>query len=191
MSNQPDEHNARRPRPWRIALGISAGAIAAAAMLGLSEAADAHADTGGDILDQAGADLTQATQVLDGAPTASLDAQELALLTGQESVQTDQATALLSAQETLFNSLPAADQADLSTADTQLADAFQGILTADQTFATADQAGDLSGLTGFTDELGVIDADFSVLPADFNVVVADVGAEFANVFGGMDFASLF
>jgi hypothetical protein len=191
MSNQPDEHNARRPRPWRIALGISAGAIAAAAMLGLSEAADAHADTGGDILDQAGADLTQATQVLDGAPTASLDAQELALLTGQESVQTDQATALLSAQETVFNELPAADQADLTTADTQLADAFQGILTADQTFATADQAGDLTGLTGFTDELGVIDADFSVLPADFNVVVADVGAEFANVFGGMDFASLF
>ena len=189
MNSQPEEHTVRRRRPWRIALGISAGAVAAAAMLGLSEAADAHADTGSDILDQAGADLTQATQVLDGAPTASLDAQELALLTGQESIQTDQATALLSAQETIFNGLPAADQADLSTADTQLADAFQGILTADQTFATADQAGDLTGLTGFTDELGVIDADFSVLPADFNVAVADVGAEFASMFGGMDFLS--
>jgi hypothetical protein len=189
MSNQPDERNGRRPRPWRIALGISAGAVAAAAMLGLSEAADAHADTGSDILDQAGADLTQATQVLDGAPTASLDAEELSLLTGQESIQTDQATALLSAQETVFNGLPAADQSDLSGADTQLADAFQGILTADQTFAAADQAGDLTGLTGLTDQLGVIDADFAVLPADFNVVVADIGAEFASMFGGMDFLS--
>jgi len=182
MNTQPDERNVRRPRPWRIALGISAGAVAAVAVLGLSEAADAHADTGSDILDQAGADLTQATQVLDGAPTASLDAEELSLLTGQESLQTDQATTLLDAQESLLSGLPAADQADLSTADTQLADAFQGILTADQTFATADQAGDLTGLTGLTDQLGVIDADFAVLPADFNVIVADIGAEFANSF---------
>src|ERR1700742_1392313 len=106
MTSQPNHRRVRRPRPWRIALGIGAGAVAAAAMLGLSEAADAHADTGSDILDQAGAGLTQATQVLDGAPTASLDAQELALLTGQESIQTDQATNLLDAQETIFNGLP-------------------------------------------------------------------------------------
>jgi len=184
--NQPVVRPARR---WGIALGMTVGAVAAAAVLGFSEAADAHADTGSDILDQAGADLTQATQVLDGAPAASLDAEELSLLTGQESLQTDQATALLDAQESLLSGLPAADQADLSTADTQLADAFQGILTADQTFATADQAGDLTGLTGLTDQLGVIDADFAVLPADFNVVVADIGAEFASVFGGMDFLS--
>lgn len=178
-------------RPWRLVLGIGAGAVAAAAMLGLSEAADAHADTGSDILDQAGADLTQATQVLDGAPTASLDAEELSLLTGQESLQTDQATNLLDAQESLVSGLPAADQADVSAADTQLADAFQGILTADQTFATADQAGDLTGLTGVTDQLGILDADFAVLPADFNLVVTDIGAEFASLFGGTDFLSLF
>ena len=72
-------------------------------------------------------------------------------LTGQESLQTDQATTLLDTQESLQSGLPAADQADLTAADTQLADAFQGILTADQTFATADQAGDLTGLTGLTD----------------------------------------
>jgi hypothetical protein len=191
MNSQPDEHTVRRRRPWRIALGISAGAVAAAAFLGLSEAANAHADTGGDILDQAGADLTQATQVLDGAPTASLDAQELSLLTGQESIQTDQAAAVLSAQESVFNDLPAADQADLSAADSQLADAFQGILTADQTFAAADQAGDLTGLTGLTDEFGIVEADIAVLPADLNAAVADIGAEFANVFSGMDFTSLF
>jgi hypothetical protein len=191
MSNQPDEHNARRPRPWRIALGISAGAIAAAAMLGLSEAADAHADDSADVLGQAGMDLTQATSVLDGAPEASLDAAQLSFLTGQESLQTDELTALLSGQESLQSGLPAAEQADVSAADTQLTDAFQGILTADQTFATADQAGDLSGLTGLSDEFGVIDADFGALGADFNTVFADVGAEFAGVFGGIDFASLF
>jgi hypothetical protein len=189
MTSQPGKHNVRRPRPWRLALGIGAGAVAAAAMLGLSEAADAHADTGSDILDQAGTDLTSATTLLDGAPTTSLDAEELMLLTGQESLQTDQATNLLDAQESFLSGLPAADQADLTAADTQLADAFQGILTADQTFATADQAGDLTGLTGLTDQLGVIDADLAVLPADFNVLGADFGAELANVFGGMDFLS--
>jgi hypothetical protein len=189
MTNQPDERNVRRPRPWRLALGIGAGAVAAAAMLGLSEAADAHADTSSDILDQAGTDLTSATTVLDGAPTTSLDAEELTLLTGQESLQAGQATTLLDAQESFQSGLPVADQADLTTADTQLADAFQGILTADQTFVTADQAGDLTGLTGLTDQLGIIDADFSVLPADFNVVVADIGADFASMFGGMDFLS--
>lgn len=184
--NRPVVRSARR---WRFALSVAAGAVGAAAMLGLSEAGDAHADSGSDVLGQAGADLTQATQVLDGAPTASLDAEELSLLTGQESLQTDQATALLSAQESFLSGLPAADQADLSAADTQLADAFQGILTADQTFVAVDQAGDLTGLTGLTDQLGIIDADFSVLPADFNVVVADIGAGFASMLGGMDFLS--
>jgi hypothetical protein len=169
-------------RRWRIAIGMSAGAVAAAAVLGLSEAADAHADDSADVLGQAGMDLTQATSVLDGAPEASLNAAELSFLTGQESLQTDELTTLLSGQESLQSGLPAADQADLSAADTQLTDAFQGILTADQTFATADQAGDLSGFTGLSDEFGVIDADFGVLGADFNTVFADVGAEFASVF---------
>jgi hypothetical protein len=182
MPNHRNQPLIRQVRPWRVALGMSAGAVAAAAMLGLAEAADAHADSGSDVLGQAGADLTQATQVLDAAPEASLDAQQLALLTGQETLQTGIASTFLSDQESLLSSLPTADQADLSTADTQLADAFQGILTADQTFATADQAGDLTGLTGMTDQLGVIDADLAVLPADFNVVVSDIGAEFANVF---------
>ena len=180
--NSQANHRVRHRRPWRIALGMGAGAIAAAAMLGLSEAAHAHADTGSDILGQAGADLTQATQVLDGAPTASLDAEELSLLTGQESLQTEEATSLLDSVESLQSGLPAAEQADVAGADTQLADAFQGILTADQTFVAADQAGDLTGLTGLTDQLGVIDADLAALPADFNVVVTDIGAEFASAF---------
>ena len=182
MNHRRSQPLIRQARRWRIALGMSAGAVAAAAMLSLSEAADAHADDSADVLGQAGMDLTQATQVLDGAPEAGLNAEELSFLTGQESLQTDELSALLASQESLQSGLPAAEQSDLSAADTQLTDAFQGVLTADQTFATADQAGDLSGLTGLSDEFGVIDADFGVLGADFNTVFADVGAEFASVF---------
>jgi len=182
MPNHRNQPLIRQVRRWRIALGMSAGAVAAAAVLGLSEAADAHADDSADVLGQAGMDLTQATQVLDGAPTASLDAEELSFLNGQESLQTDELSTLLSGQESLQSGFSAAEQSDLSAADTQLTDAFQGVLTADQTFATADQAGDLTGLTGLSDEFGVIDADFGALGADFNTVFADVGAEFASVF---------
>jgi hypothetical protein len=182
MPNHRNQPLIRQVRRWRIALGMSAGAVAAAAVLGLSEAADAHADDSADVLGQAGMDLTQATSVLDGAPEASLNAEELSFLTGQESLQTDELSALLAGQESLQSGLPAAEQSDLSAADTQLTDAFQGMLTADQTFATADQAGDLSGLTGLSDQLGVIDADFGLLGADANTVFADIGAEFANAF---------
>jgi hypothetical protein len=182
MPNRRNQPLIRQVRRWRIAIGMSAGAVAAAAVLGLSEAADAHADDTADVLGQAGMDLSQATSVLDGAPEASLDAEELSFLTGQESLQTDELSTLLAGQESLQSGLPAADQSDLSAADTQLTDAFQGILTADQTFATADQAGDLSGLTGLSDQLGVIDADFGLLGADANTVFADIGAEFANFF---------
>jgi len=180
MNSQPNHRHVRRPRPWRIALGMGAGAIAAAAMLGLSEAADAHADDGG--LGQAGADLTQATQVLDGAPEASLDAQQLGLLTGQEMLQAGPASALLTDQESLLSGLPAADQADLTGVDDQLAQVYQGVLDADQAFVAADQAGDLSGAGLLPADLGVIDADLSILPADFNVAFTDVAVEFANAF---------
>jgi hypothetical protein len=167
---------------WRIALGVSVGAVAAAAMLGLSEAADAHADSASDVLGQAGADLTQATSVLDGAPEASLDAQQLSFLTGQEMLQTGPASALLADQESFFSGLPTADQADLTGADDQLAQALQGVLSADQAFVAADQAGDLSGTGLLSADLGVLDADISILPADFHIAFADAAVEFVNLF---------
>jgi hypothetical protein len=119
MSNHRNQPLVDRARRRRIALGVSAGAIAAAAMVGLSEAADAHADSGIDVLGQAGTDLTQATSLLDGAPEASLDAQQLAVLTGQELIQTGPASSLLSTQESFFSSLPTADQADLTGVDNE------------------------------------------------------------------------
>jgi hypothetical protein len=182
MSSQSNQRKGkvRHLRRW----GIGVGTVVAAAMIG---AADAHADTGSDVLGDAGSDLTQATQVLDGAPTASLDAEEAALLTDQESLQTGPATELLADQESIQSDLPAADQTEFGTVDTQLADAYQGILNADQTFVAADQAGDLTSLTGLTDELGLAEADFAVIPADFNLAATDIGAEVANLFGITDF----
>jgi hypothetical protein len=177
--NQPLVGWARR---WRIALGVSAGAVAAAAMLGLAEAADARADSGDDGLGQAGADLAQATSVLDGVPQASLDAQQLTFLTEQEMIQAGPESSILSNQDSFFSSLPAADQADLTGVDDQLAQAYQGVLNADQAFVAADQAGDLSGSGLLPADLGVLDADISILPADFNVVFADAAAEVANLF---------
>ena len=94
MPNHRHQPLIRQVRRWRIALGMSAGAVAAAAMLSLSEAADAHADDSADVLGQAGMDLTQATQVLDGAPEASLDAEQLArlevALKGRSASRTDE-----------------------------------------------------------------------------------------------------
>jgi hypothetical protein len=183
MNNHPNQPLVRQVRRWGIALGMGAGAVVAAAMIGVTTAGDAHADDSADVLGQAGADLTQATQVLDGAPAASLDAEQASFLTAQESIQTDSAAAILSSQESLQSGLPAADQADLSGADDELTQAYQGLLTADQAFVTADQAGDLSSGSGLVPaDLGVIDADFGILGADVNTVFADVGAEFANVF---------
>src|SRR5271163_1523065 len=182
MTHRHNQPLIRQARRWRIALGMSAGAVAAAAMLGLSEAADAHADDSADVLGQAGMDLTQATQVLDGAPEASLDAQQLALLTGQEMLQTGPASSLLTDQESILSGLPTADQADLTGVDDQLAQAYQGVLDADQAFVAADQAGDLTGTGLLPADLGVIDADLSILPADFNVAFTDVAVEFANAF---------
>lgn len=154
---QPLASAARR---WRIALGMSAGAVAAAAVLGLSEVADAHADTGTDVLGQASADLSQATQLLDGVPAASLDAQQAAILADQELFQTGSASSLISEQDSVVSGLPSADQGDLTGVDDQLTQAYQAVLSADQAFVAAGQAGDLSSVQGALPvDLGVLDAD--------------------------------
>ena len=182
MNSQPSHRRVRRARPWCIALGMSAGTVVAAAMLGLSEAADAHADAGDSGLGQASADLSQAISVLDGAPEASLDAQQSAALSIQEGVQSGALSTLLSNQESIVSGLPTADQADLTGVDDQLAQAYQAVLTADQAFVAADQAGDLSGTGLLPADLGVVDADIGVLPADINVIFTDAAVEFANAF---------
>jgi hypothetical protein len=148
MNSHPDQRHVTRPRCWRIVLGISAGAVVAAAILGLAGSGDAHADTGTDVLGQAGVDLTQATQLVDGAPTASLNTEQLAIRTGQEMFQTGSASSLLTEQDSVVSGLPAADQADLTGVDDQLNQAYQAVLTADQAFVAADQAGDLSSVQG-------------------------------------------
>ena len=182
MSNHRNQPPVGRARRWGIAVGMGAGAVVAATMIGLSAAADAHADAADTGLGDAAADLTQATQVLDGAPEASLDAQQAGLLAGQEMIQTGSASMILSDQESILSGLPTADQSELAGVDDQLAQAYQGVLDADQAFVAADEAGDLSGSGLLPADLGIIDADFAVLPADFNAVITDAAAEFANFF---------
>jgi hypothetical protein len=180
VTNHRNHPHVRQARRCVIGVGMAAGAVVAAGMISI---ATAYADDADDVLGQAGADLTQATQVLDGAPEASLDAQQAGFLAAQEMIQTGSESSILSDQESILSGLPAADQADLTGVDDQLARAYQGVLDADQAFAAADEAGDLSSGQGLLPaDLGVIDADIGILPADFNAVFADVGAEFANLF---------
>jgi hypothetical protein len=174
-------HQARRRV---IGVGMAAGAAVAA---GIVAAATAYADTGSDVLGEAGQDLTQATQVLDGAPTASLDAGQASILSIQEGVQNGALTTILSDQESILSNLPAADQADLTNVDDQLASAYQGVLDADQTFVAADEAGDLTGSGALSPDLGVLDADVAAIPASFDAIVTDFGADLASLF---DFSSL-
>ncbi len=178
--NQPLVHQARR---CVIGVGMAAGAVVAAGMISI---ATAYADDG-ERLGQAGADLTQATQVLDGAPDTSLDAEQAAILAMQESIQNGSESTILADQESILSSLPTADQADLTGVDDQLAQAYQGVLDADQAFVAADEAGDLSGSGLLPADLGVIDADFAVIPADFNAVFTDIGVDIASVFDVSNF----
>jgi hypothetical protein len=180
----PMNNPLNRPRRWGITLGL--GGVLAAALIG---AADAHADTGSDVLGQAGTDLTDATTLLDGAPTASLDAEETALLSAQESFQTGAASSLLDEQESLQAELPAGDAQGFSGIDTQLTDAYQAIFSADQTLVAADQAGDLGSATGLMDQLGVVDADFAAIPVAFDLDATDISAAVASLFGSTDFLS--
>jgi hypothetical protein len=182
MTNHRNQPLVRQARRWGIAAGMGAGAVVAAAMIGMTTAGDAHADDSADVLGQAAADLSQATQLLDGAPEASLDAQQAAILAEQESFQTGPASSLITDQDSVVSGLPAADQADLTGADDQLTQAYQAVLTADQAFVAADQAGDLGSAQGLPADLGVIDADFGLDGAAFNTAFADVGAEIANFF---------
>jgi hypothetical protein len=184
MNHRENQPLVGRARRWRIALGMSAGAVVAATTIGMAAAADAHADAG---LGEAGADLTQATQVLDGAPEASLDAEQASILSIQEGVQNGALSTILSDQESILSDLPAADQADLTNVDDQLASAYQGVLDADQAFAAADEAGDLTGSGALSADLGVLDADVAAIPASFDAIFTDIGADLASAF---DFSSL-
>ena len=84
-------------------------------MIGVAIAADAHADDADDVLGQAVADPTQGTQLLDQAPEASLDAEQAAVLAGQESFQTGSAPSFLAEQESVQSMLPAADLTSVLT----------------------------------------------------------------------------
>lgn len=168
-----DRRTARRVRRCGVGFGLAAGAVMAA-MIGLPTA---RADDVDELLSQAAQDLTQGTQVLgDQVPVTSLDVGAAAALATQETIQTGPALSLLDKAETFQAGLPAADQTSplLLDVDQQLAQAYAGLLEADQGLLAAAQAGDLTGgVAGLPADLAIIDANLAVLGADFNVGVTD------------------
>ena len=175
-------HHARR---WGIGLSLSGAAIAFA-MTGATNAPFARADTPDDVLGQALQDLGQAAQLLEDAPTASLDAHVIATLTPEENlIATSESFA--SFLETDQAGLPAADQAGLADADLAVLQADKGILEAAQGFVAADQAGELASYgSALPTEFAILNADLGELGAIVNVGFVELGAEFFNAIGVPD-----
>jgi hypothetical protein len=173
MSNRRTKGQARL---W--AGGISMAA-AAAAMIGMGTA---HADTADDLLGQAGADLTQATQVLDSVPATALDAKEASLVDAIVGIQTVTDQQAIPEAETYLNDLPVADQTNplLLDANQQLVQASQELLTADQGFLSAVDAGDLNTLSG------AFAAELPLVADGLGEVGASVDALFTDAFAGLD-----
>jgi hypothetical protein len=96
-------------------------------------------------------------------------------------IQTGPASDLLSTAHTFQDGLPAADQTSplLLDVDQQLAQAYAGLLDADQGFLAAAQVGDLSqGATAFPTDFSLIDANLAALGADLDVTATDFVAMF-------------
>ena len=149
--------------------------------------------TANDVLSQAGQDLTQATAVLDSAPTASLGTDGAIVLTDGQSFIA-QAESFLTMTESYQAGLPVADQTSplLLDADQALLQADDGLLTADQTFVAADEAGELTGfqtssLAGELTEIQAIyaplHAEFGTIPATLDVGLTDIFAQLASDVG--------
>jgi len=165
-------------RRWAAGVGLAGGAAVAVAMI----APAAYADDGDGLLGQAGADLTQAAQVLDQVPTSALDTRELLGLQGGETLETGLAQQLPGI-ETFQDALSAADQTSplLLDADQQFLNASQEALTANQEFLSVVDAGDLNTLSGYFDAQlplaesgaalygGLVDLEFTDLFAPFDL----------------------
>jgi hypothetical protein len=182
MSSHRTSRHARR---CGVGVGVASAAVAAA-MIGLASTPSARADTPEDVLGQAIQDLAQASLLLEQAPQASLDAQQIAALAPEENlIATSQSFAsVLGADQA---ELPAADQAGLADVDQSLLQADHGLLEAAQGFLAADQAGDLTSFaSALPTNLATLDADFGLLGAAINVAGAELGAEFFNAIGVPD-----
>ncbi len=158
-----------------------AGAASAASDPAFAAAADPASGsvTAGDLLTQAGTELTQTAHVLDSAPTASLDVSQSESLSGAEGFLTgDDLQSLTSSVESLQADLPAADQPAFIDLDSGLLKADTGFLDAAQGFASADQAGDLTNSSALSLDLASLGAVFDT----FNVDFASSGVALLGVF---------
>lgn len=142
----------------------------------------AYADTTDELLGQAAADLTQATQVLEQVPTTALDAREASGIAAGETFQTDvaqQLTGIETLQDSFQANLPDQTSPLLVSLDQQVAQASQELLTADQGVLSAADAGDLSTFAGqLTAGLPVDEGVFATLGDVLNIDFTDLAATF-------------
>lgn len=179
-SRQGNRRPKRQARRWGTCAGMAAGTVMAAGMITLVIAPTANADTDDELLGQAGADLTQATQVLDSVPAGALDSRETMLVDATVQIQnvTDQFAA---SSMTVQDGFPAADQTSplVLDADQQLVQASQELLTADQGFLSAADAGDLTSASGaFEAELPIAEGLLADYSAALDVAFTDLVAGF-------------
>ncbi|WP_293059494.1 hypothetical protein, partial [Mycobacterium sp.] len=138
-----------------------------------------------EILMQGIADLTHANQLLEQAPTASLDPRQLALLTNTEKLLT---SGLIPSNNQLDPAgLPSTDQAGLTDLSQGVLHGDQSLLDAVQGFVSADRAGDLTGPPILNPaDLSLLAATFDAVGADYHMLGAEFGAAFFTVIGVPD-----
>jgi hypothetical protein len=179
-----NHHTARR---CAAGVSVTAGAVAAAAML--ASAPVARADTIDELLTKSEGDMTQAADLFSGVDTSSLPAIG-GVVSGLQS-QGD----LISQIQSIQDGLPAAVQTSTQVldADQQLATASGDLLSSSNTFVNAIDAGDFplfhastlpGDLTGLEATAGFLGTElFQVLPAEFDAALAPLSVEFASGIG--------
>jgi hypothetical protein len=167
-------------RRWAAGVGMAAATAMAGAMMALAIVPSASADDGDELLGQAGADLTQATQVLEQIPTTALDAREANGVAAGETFQTDLAQQAIPTLESLqANEVADQNNTLVLDADQQLVEASQQLLTADQGLLSAADAGDLNTLSGWLDaRLPVSEGVLADYSAFWEVLFTDLSAPF-------------
>lgn len=184
----------RRGHGCRVSLAASA--VSMVVSIGMASAPSAHAQDAGAVLDQAGQELAQASQVLDSAPLGSVDPQAIANILDAEERMVAVQEEFLAHFESVQAGLPATDQTNpvLLAADYGLLSADTRLLDTTEAFVTAIQSGDLTTAQAVLDVAGpLLVSDYGALPFDINVSAVDCGAQLAATLGnlGADLLSLF
>lgn len=165
---------------WVASVGVTGGAVMAAALIGTSIA---RADTIDEFLLQAEGDMTQTATLFSGLDSSSLPSVA-GVVSSFESQ--DALISQIQTQQDMFSeTLQSSSQ--LIDADQQLANASADLVAASQTFVNAVTAGDLplSATESFSDKITGLEAAFGFLNAElFQVLPAELNAGFVTMVDG-------